>query len=121
MSKDIENDINKEKIKSNVTEKIRELVDKNRAAALGLAVFMVLSTATAGCSNMKNAEEEEEDDSYYIGSGSSVSGGGGGFHSGGYFYSSGSSYRTGSWSKQTYGYSGSGKSYSSSKGASIGG
>lgn len=88
-------------------EKVKKLLNKSKAAALGLAVMLTLSTGLSGCSNKYN-NEEDEDDSYYTG----------GRYYGGYFYSSGGSYRSGSWSDSssskissgTKGYSGSSKS-----------
>lgn len=98
-------------------ERVRNLVKKNRAAALGLAVLLTVSTTLTGCGCSQR--DDDDDDSYY-------GSGGGGYHGGGYYFSRGSTYRQGSWSKApgftgggTSGYSG--KSYSSLHGGSAGG
>lgn len=89
-------------------DQVKKLAGKNRAAALGLAVFLALSTSLTGCG--VHNEEEEEDDSYYYG------GGGGG----GYYYRGGGSFIHGSWSKPTTSTGGK-IGYSSPRGGSIGG
>ncbi len=98
-----ENPDNTDKIK-----KVRDLAGKNKAAALGLAVFLTLSTTLTGCGGYN--EEEDEDDSYY---------GGGGYHGGSYFFYSGGSYRQSSWGKSKGSFSGGGRS--TYRGGSIGG
>jgi hypothetical protein len=98
----------------NNNEKIREFLDKNRAAALGIAVAVVLGGVAIG--NAAIHEKDDDDDSYYISSGGGYYGGG--FHGGGYFFTRGSTYKSGSWSKSPA-ISGKG-TYSSSRGGSIG-
>ncbi len=85
---------------------VRHVLKKSRAAALGLAVFLTMSTALTGCAHN---EEDEEDDSYYIGGG----------HGGSYFFYSGGAYNKSSWGK-SYGNVSSSHSYSSGKAGSVG-
>ena len=99
--------------------KIRELVKKNKAAALGLAVVFATSTMLTGCGSKpaknpnsilveKNDEKEDEDDNTYVG--------GGGY---GYYYYSGRPIITGNktfWSKSP-----ASKGYGGIRGGSVGG
>ena len=113
-------------------KKVKSLVKRNRAAALGLAVFFATSTTLIGCAHKtaeKNPnsalveEQEEEEEDVYIGGSSG---------SGGYYYRSGTplSGTNGifSWgnssNNSTWGDSSTTKSfsgYSASRGGSIGG
>lgn len=96
--------------------KVKEVLKKNKSAALGLAVMFVVSSSLSACSLFPTQEkEEEEDDTYYSSGG----------HSGGsYFYNRGGGYNASSWGKSSSSNSTikSGSSgYSSSKSGRIGG
>lgn len=68
----------------NKVEEVKGMLKVNKAAALGLAVVLTLSTALSGCTIHK--EEEEEDESYYSGGS-------------GHFYYRGGSFNSSTWSK----------------------
>ncbi|MCX7920596.1 MAG: hypothetical protein N3B21_01020 [Clostridia bacterium] len=103
---------------SDKAEKVKKLANRNKAAALGLAVCLTLSSALTGC--VYDEYDDDDEDEYYS---FDVDYYGGGYHGGSYYYVKGGSYKSGSWGKSSSGYSGSSTSkYSFSKGGgSVGG
>jgi hypothetical protein len=55
------------KRQSEKKKKINELIKKDRAAALGLAVMFAVSISLTGCGQKQAENEEEEQDYYYSG------------------------------------------------------
>lgn len=99
------------------TVKVMELAAKNRAAALGLAVCLVLSTSLLGCGKKKppakEEEKEEENNASYSG--------GGGYHGGSSIYIRSGSQRSSSWGKSGFAsHSGKSGGYSGVRGGSFG-
>jgi hypothetical protein len=116
MSEDIKKEcnINGENNNKNNEDKVKALLQKNKAAALGLAVFLTLGTTLTGCGgnddyyNGTDFGPTSTDDAYQSGTS----------HSGSYHgHSSGSGWRVGGGSSGGSGYS-SGRSGS---GGSVGG
>lgn len=99
---------------NNKNDKFKDFLGRNRAAALGVAVAVALGGSVLGYAAIH--DNDEDDNSNYASSGSGYYGGG--YHGGVYFFTRGSSYRSGTWSKSS---TFSGKSYTSSRGGSIGG
>lgn len=99
-------DVEKASGKTDEFSRVKELLGVNKAAALGLAVVLTVSTTLTGCTSDWNDDQDEEDDSYY------TSG------SGHYFYPGGS-FGGSSWSKSVSGISSS--KYTSTRAGSIGG
>lgn len=94
----------KDSPKAEKVKEVKDMLKVNKAAALGLAVLLTLSTALSGCTPAK--EEEEEDESYYSGGG-------------GHYYYRGGGFSTSTWSKYSPAYSK--HSYSAPRAKIIGG
>lgn len=57
-------DANTKKEKQDEFSKVKDLLQVNKAAALGLAVVLTVSSTLTGCTS-DWTDDEEEDDSYY--------------------------------------------------------